>query len=214
MCAEKKSLRHIMYAAARSPKPRVSVHLVFNCYKLSHLTPSSLPCTTGLEQFLHTERPESKLRSHIRFWNTHKLDPYCYKNVYDTDPSWSTDVIQCSLCIHREPIRAYIRMSTFTHIKKCTKCNEEKSSSKCPLCIFLQLMCVCVCVLCNCVSVNRCMGLWCKIFLTGWNFTLVALKSNHWITTFKYNLQFHTHAHTHTETHAHKYTQSSTCSRI
>lgn len=43
VCVEKKSLRHIMYTATRSPKPRVSLHLVFNCYKLSHLTPSSLP---------------------------------------------------------------------------------------------------------------------------------------------------------------------------
>lgn len=43
MSVEKKSLRRIMYAPARSPKPRVSLHLVFNCYKLSHLTPSSLP---------------------------------------------------------------------------------------------------------------------------------------------------------------------------
>ena len=55
MSVEKKSLRRIMYAAARSPKPRVSVHLVFNCYKLSHLTPSSLPSTTGLQQSLHRE---------------------------------------------------------------------------------------------------------------------------------------------------------------
>lgn len=47
MSVEKKSLRRIMYAPARSPKPRVSVHLVFNCYKLSHLTPSSLPFYNG-----------------------------------------------------------------------------------------------------------------------------------------------------------------------
>lgn len=51
MSVEKNSLRHIMYAAACSPKPRVSLHLVFNCYKLSHLTPSSLPSTTGREQY-------------------------------------------------------------------------------------------------------------------------------------------------------------------
>lgn len=63
MCVQKKSLRRIMYAAARSPKPRVSVHLVFNCYKLSHLTPSSLPSTTGLEQSLLREEPDSKLRT-------------------------------------------------------------------------------------------------------------------------------------------------------
>jgi len=69
VCVEKKSLRRIMYAAARSPKPRVSVHLVFNCYKLSHLTPSSLPSTTGLERSLHRQRPDSKLRTNIGFWN-------------------------------------------------------------------------------------------------------------------------------------------------
>lgn len=213
MCAEKKSLRHIMYAAARSPKPRVSVHLVFNCYKLSHLTPSSLPCTTGLEQFLHTERPESKLRSHIRFWNTHKLDPYCYKNVYDTDPSWSTDVMQCSLCnTQRAYMCIYSNVNIYTY-QEVYQVQRRKVFFQMPT-LHLFTIDVCVCVLCNCVSVNRCMGLWCKIFLTGWNFTLVALKSNHWITAFKYNLQFHTHAHTHTETHAHKYTQSSTCSRI
>lgn len=69
MSVEKKSLRRIMYAAARSPKPRVSVHLVFNCYKLSHLTPSSLPSTTGLQQSLHRERADSKRRTNIGFWN-------------------------------------------------------------------------------------------------------------------------------------------------
>lgn len=45
---ENKSLRRLMYTAARSPKSKVSVHLVSNCYKLSHLTPSSLP-TAGLQ---------------------------------------------------------------------------------------------------------------------------------------------------------------------
>lgn len=47
-CGErKKSPRRIMYAPVCSPQPRVSLHLAFNCYKLSHLTPSSLPFTTG-----------------------------------------------------------------------------------------------------------------------------------------------------------------------
>jgi len=67
MCVEKKSLRRIMYATARSSKPRVSVHLVFNYYKLSHLTPSSLPSTTGLERSLHTRRPDSKLNTSVSF---------------------------------------------------------------------------------------------------------------------------------------------------
>ncbi len=78
MSVEKRSLRRIMYAAARSPKPRVSVHLVFNCYKLSHLTPSSLPSTTGQEQSPHRGRPDSKLRTNIGFLNQ-KQDPYWWK---------------------------------------------------------------------------------------------------------------------------------------
>lgn len=55
-----------MYAAARSPKPRVSVHLVFNCYKLSHLTPSSLPSTTGLEQSLHRKAARLQTQNQYR----------------------------------------------------------------------------------------------------------------------------------------------------
>lgn len=70
VCVEKKSLRRIMYTAAHSPKPRVSVHLVFNCYKLSYLTLSSFHSTTGLEQSQHPGSPDSKLRSNSDFLST------------------------------------------------------------------------------------------------------------------------------------------------